>query len=88
MTVLRHVLAWLFVLAGLASVVRAVNSTGAARWWWIAGITLCSWSASWVERSRVFNADDEEEAYDEHLEAAPDPPASQVPARRGPRQWR
>lgn len=66
MTVLRHVLAWLFVVAGLASVVRAVNATGAARWWWIVGITLCSWSASWVERSRVFTTsepdDDDDEA--------------------------
>ena len=60
-TVLRWVLTGLFMIAMLAAIAEAANASGAARWWWVAGIIGCSWSGAWVDRSRLFKPEDEEE---------------------------
>ena len=72
-TLARHAVAWLFVFGSLGAVGAAVSATGTARVAYLASIVLCSWSASWVERSRVIDAyvdgdryadDDEDEQED------------------------
>ena len=73
------------VVAGLVGVVFAPTTVlpPALR------ITLAGAALSWALALVVLTRSPAVEAYDEFLrDPLPDLPASQVPARRGPRQWR